>query len=242
MRWSSTVPVDSIRLFCLPFAGGGALAYRNWIHGLPAGVDLWAVQPPGRANRLKEPCLTRLTDLVSALSSEFVPDLDRPFVLFGHSLGALASFELIRDLRRQGLPLPQVLVVSGQGAPQMPNPNPPLHQMPDPELIQMLRHYGGTPEAVLQDADLLQLLLPSLRADFEMLETYEYLPEDPLTCPIIVFGSQSDPRVPVAHLQAWQQQTSASFHSRLFPGGHFFLLDQQQEFLTALSEALQPYL
>ncbi|NJK64558.1 MAG: thioesterase [Synechococcaceae cyanobacterium SM2_3_1] len=142
MHWSSTAPADSIRLFCLPFAGGGALAYRNWMHALPAGIDLWAVQPPGRANRLKEHCLTRLTALVSVLSSELDPYLDRPFILFGHSLGALASFELIRALRRQGLPLPQVLVVSGQGAPQLPNPNPPLHPMPDPELIQMLRHYG----------------------------------------------------------------------------------------------------
>ncbi|NJK64557.1 MAG: hypothetical protein HC921_19365 [Synechococcaceae cyanobacterium SM2_3_1] len=100
----------------------------------------------------------------------------------------------------------------------------------------------GYPEAVLQDADLLQLLLPSLRADFEMLETYEYQSEDPLTCSILALGGQSDPRVPLPHLQAWQEQTNASFDSRLFPGGHFFLLDQQQEFLSALSQALQPYL
>jgi surfactin synthase thioesterase subunit len=208
---------------------------------LPPQIDLWAVQPPGRGNRLNEHCLTRLTELVSALSSELPPYLDRPFILFGHSLGALASFELIRHLRRQGLPLPQVLIVSGQGAPQLPNPNPLLHRMPEHELIQMLRQYGGTPEAVLREADLLQLLLPSLRADFEMLETYTYQPEDPLDCPIVVLGGQSDPRVPIPDLQAWREQTSASFSSQLFPGGHFFLLEQQQLFLPTFSDLLQTY-
>jgi medium-chain acyl-[acyl-carrier-protein] hydrolase len=133
------------------------------------------------------------------------------------------------------------LFVSGRRAPQLPDPDPPIHTLPEPEFLDQLRRYNGTPEAVLENAELMQLLLPTLRADFAVLETYVYAPEPPLECPITTFGGLSDREASRDELEAWRDQTSAAFSVEMFPGDHFFVHSAQPLLLQALSKTLHRY-
>jgi medium-chain acyl-[acyl-carrier-protein] hydrolase len=229
-------PVDdpTLRLFCFPYAGGGAFAFRRWAERVPHGVELCGVQLPAREGRFKEPAYTRLTDLVRDLAEVFGSATGVPFAFFGHSMGALVAFALARELRRTHFRGPELLMVSSCRAPQRPDPDPPIHALPEPEFLQELRELNGTPEAIFRDAELLQLLIPILRADFEVCETFEYQHERPLDCPIAAFGGVGDPDVSREDLEAWSEQTSASFSLRMFQGDHFYFADQPAALLEEL--------
>ena len=212
-----------LRLFCFPYAGGGASIYRTWASGLPVDIEVCAIQLPGREARGQEQPFTRLAEMVQAIASGITPWLDKPYAFFGHSMGSHLAFELARDLRRQGDPGPRHLFVSGRHAPQMADPDPPIHHLPTPEFIDELRRLHGTPEEVLQHAELMELLMPILRADFAACETYEYAPEPPLNCPITAFGGLEDASADRDTMLAWREQTSSAFSVQVFPGDHFFL-------------------
>lgn len=235
-------PQARLRLFCFPYAGGGAAVFHTWPRSLPSQVDVCPVQLPGREARLSEPPFTHITPLLQALASAVQPYLDMPFAFFGHSLGALISFELARWLRRQNQPGPLHLLVSGLRAPQAPNPEPPIYLLPDAEFIQKLRRLNGLPQAVLDDAELMQLMLPLLRADMTVYETYVYTAEAPLDCPISAFGGLQDRVATRDNMAAWRDQTSRAFTLRMLPGDHFFLHSAQALLLQALSHDLMPCL
>jgi medium-chain acyl-[acyl-carrier-protein] hydrolase len=232
----------ALRLFCLPFAGGGWQAYRHWQDSLPAGVELCAVRPPGRESRMGEPAFDRLEPLVGELRRLIEPLLDRPFALFGHSMGALISFELARRLRADGLPGPVHLIASGRRAPRIPRRKPPIGHLPDDELLEALRDYNGTPEAVLASEELMRVVLPGLRADFLVGETYAYRSEAPLQCPLDVFGGFGDPETNREELDAWGEETSGPFVVRMFPGDHFFLSGEERLLLPVLARVLHGHL
>jgi len=232
-------PQARLRLFCFPYAGTGASIFRTWSEGLPADVEVCPVQFPGRGTRLKETPFTELLPLVQALAQALVPLLDKPFAFFGHSLGALVSFELARQLRRQAGVQPVRLFVSADRAPQIPQRDRPIHALPDSEFLVELRRLNGIPEKVLEDVELMQVMLPVLRADFAVYETYVYSVEAPLNCPISIFGGLRDHRVSRDDLEAWRDQTSVSFSLQMFPGDHFFLNTTQPLLLQVLSEELR---
>ena len=213
------------------------MIFRTWSDSLPADVEVCPVQLPGRGTRVTERPFTRLSPLVEALAQALVPLLDRPFAFFGHSLGALVSFELARQIRRQYGVHPVRLFVSAGRAPQIPHRNPPIHSLPDKELLMELRRLKGTPSELLDHEELMEIMLPLLRADFALYETYAYSSEPALDCPISAFGGLQDHRVNESDLQAWRAQTSVSFSLRMFPGDHFFL--KQSLLLRALSQELQ---
>jgi medium-chain acyl-[acyl-carrier-protein] hydrolase len=226
MKWLQCRGASSLatlRLFCFPYAGGGASVLRRWATAFPPTVEVCGIQLPGRGPRIREAPYTRLSSLVDDLGEALRPYLQPPFVFFGHSLGALVGFELVRHLRRHGGPSPVLLVVSGCSAPHRPLPGSPIHTLPDAEFLEKLDRLNGTPRAVLDEPELMQLLLPALRADFETYETYVYSPEPPLTTPISAYAGLQDTRVSHEHLEAWREQTTADFSLREFPGGHFFL-------------------
>jgi medium-chain acyl-[acyl-carrier-protein] hydrolase len=231
-----------MRLFCFPYAGGGAMAYRAWGQDLPGGIEVCPVQLPGRENRLLEPPFTRLASLVQTLLDVLRPYLDRPFALFGHSLGALIGFELARQLQKQFGLFPAHLFVSGHRAPQLPDPDRPLHDLPEAKFVEELRRLGGTPEVVLRDRDMLQLVLPVLRADFALCETYTYAGWDALGCPITALGGWQDHKVRYEELIAWQEQTQAGFQLRMFPGDHFYLRNARIPLLRTIGQELAPLL
>ena len=188
--------------------------------------------------RLKEAPFTRLDLLVEAIVQSLLPYLDKPFVFFGHSMGGLTSFETARLLRRAYACSPTHLFVSGRRAPQISSSDPPIYTLPDAEFLKELRHLNGTPEAVLANEELMQLLLPTLRADFSVLETYVYQPEPPLNCPITAFGGLQDPDVSCEMLEAWQEQTNTMFSLKMFLGDHFFIHTVQSLLLQSLNQAL----
>jgi medium-chain acyl-[acyl-carrier-protein] hydrolase len=227
-----------IRLFCLPYAGGGTLIFRNWPDLLPADIKVCPIRLPGRENRIGTAPFRRISDLTDALICDLVPFLDRPYAVFGHSMGALLGFEMVRTLRRREAPLPRRLLVSGCWAPQAPFPHNPLHTLPRNEFIARLREYGGTPEAVLDHAELMDLFIPVLRADFEMVETYAYTPEKPLECPISAFGGEWDERVSQEDLADWAEQTESDFKLSLFPGDHFFLHGREAALAKEIARVL----
>jgi medium-chain acyl-[acyl-carrier-protein] hydrolase len=231
-------PRAGMRLFCFPYAGGNAAIYRGWAAMLPDEVELCAVQLPGRGARLREEPFRQLEPLVAALLPALQPFLDRPFALFGHSMGSLIAFELSRALRQLRRPGPLHLFVSGRFAPQIPDPDPPCYALPTPEFVQELRRLQGTPEEVLDSPELLELVLPLLRADFELSETYRYRPGVPLACPISAFGGAEDLEVTAEGLGAWREQTRSLFRARTLPGDHFFLIPRQTELLAAIGEDL----
>lgn len=210
-------------MFCFPYAGGGASAYRLWAGSLPSDVEVCPVQLPGRESRLREQAFTRPDVLIPAIADALAPYLDMPFVFFGHSMGGMISFELTRELRRRGKTLPLHLFVSGRRAPQVPAREEPIHDLPEPEFIEKLRELNGTPEEVLQHAELMKLLVPILRADFAVNETYTYTDEEPFDIGISAFGGLGDVEVTKEDLELWRTQTRARFRLRMLPGDHFFL-------------------
>jgi medium-chain acyl-[acyl-carrier-protein] hydrolase len=232
-------PQARLRLFCFPYAGGGVSIFRAWSDGLPADVEVCPVQLPGRGTRLMEPPFTRLSPLIQALAEALFPLLDIPFAFFGHSLGALVSFELARQFRRERAVEPVRLFISADRAPQIPNRDPAIHSLPEREFLVELCRLNGTPRKVLEDDELRQIMLPLLRADFAVYETYGYSTEPPLNCPISAFGGLQDHRVNRGDLEAWREQTSISFSLRMFPGDHFFLNTTQASLLGALSQELR---
>lgn len=230
------------RVLMFPYSGAGSLAYFPWAKAWRergTTVDFLGVQLPGRESRLRETCITEVPLLVEQLLQAILPLLDQPFVFFGHSLGALVAFEVCRGLRQQGLPLPQHLFVSAFRAPDLPNPNPPMSQLLEADLIARLRHYGGTPEAVLANADLRELLLPIVRADFTLHETYQYRDAMPLPCPLTAFMGADDTFVTPEYMAGWHKQTSEVFEQVVYPGGHFFLHEQMTDISRRLQNALK---
>lgn len=212
-----------VRLFCFPYSGAGASIFYPWAGELLPFVELWPVQLPGRETRLAEPPFGQLIPLIDALEPQLRPYLDRPFALFGHSMGALVAFELARALRDRHNLLPVHLFVSGHGAPHLREYRTPIHGLPEAEFLAELRRLRGTPEAVLEHAELRDMIVPILRADFAVCETYLYRWARPLACPISALGGLADDMVNRDHLEAWHAHTSGPFSLHMFPGGHFYL-------------------
>lgn len=231
-------PQAQLRLFCFPYAGGSALIYRKWVDALPSFVEVYPVQLPGRGNRLYEPAFNKLDVLVETVAQGMGPYLDKPFALFGHSMGATISFELARLLRREGRAMPMQLFISGRRAPQIPDREPPIYNLPEAELFEELHRLGGTPREVLEHPELMQVMLPLLRADLTIAETYVCTPEPPLDCPISVYGGLHDEDVTREDLEGWAEHTTGSFALRMLEGDHFFLNTSQPLLLRTLSQEL----
>jgi len=173
------------------------------------------------------------------MAEAILPYLDRPFVLFGHSMGALISFELARQLRDQYSLRPGHLFVSARRAPHIPEPDPPIHSLPEPHFVDEVRSLNGVSDEVLRNEELMQVIIPILRADFEMCETYTYIFGAPLNCPISAFGGVGDSETQREDLEAWRDQTTATFTLRMFPGDHFFLHSAQSTLLQGLCQELE---
>jgi medium-chain acyl-[acyl-carrier-protein] hydrolase len=226
------------RLFCLPYGGGTAHIYHSWPSQLPSWLEVCSVQPPGRGSRLNEPPFTNLNDLINVAADALKPFFDRPFVLFGHSIGALASFELTRCIRGRYGVEPLLLMVSGCRAPQIPYEGTPFFNFPETQFLAKVERLNGIPKEVLENAELMQLMSPLLRADFTLDQTYIYKEDPPLSCPIIAFGGLDDSIVSRESLEAWRQQTTAPFSTKLFSGDHFFINTGRQFLLEAISVAI----
>lgn len=235
-------PDARLRLFCFPYAGGGASVFAPWAKELPWDVELVSVQPPGREGRLMEKPIGDMMEMVATMQRELAPLMDRPFAFYGHSNGGLMAFELARQLRRAGGPMPRLVITSGRPAPQLPLTEPHIHALPDAEFRDTLRRFNGTPDEILENREIMELLTPMLRADFQLGETYHYTPEAPLALTLVAWGGARDAEVPAAHVEAWREQAGGEFRFRIFPGDHFFLHGDRAQVLQALNEELRAVL
>ena len=211
-----------MRLFCFPYAGGSSRIFQNWPKLFPNTIEVCPLQYPGRGNRLREQAFKSITALAADITESLLPLFDVPFAFFGHSMGATVAFEVARQLRRSNNPLPTHLLVSGCSAPHLPKDDL-FYNLPEPEFIHELRLLKGTPVEVLEHPELMQLLLPMLRADFEAVQTYEYVPEAPLSCPISAYGGSEDEEVLEPDLEAWREHTTGPFTLQILKGDHFYL-------------------
>lgn len=225
------------RLYCVPFAGGGPTAFRAWQHHLP-NTEIWAVHLPGRESRMLEPAFTDMDALMDVLLPAFTNHATEPFSIFGHSMGAMVAFELVRRLEASSGIRPQHLFVSGHGAPSVPANGEHYHELSHDAFVDKIRSFEGTPEAVLQHEELLEIFVPLLRADIALLETYSPDPASAVDTAITAFSSHADPEVPVAAMESWRFHTHGGFDFHTFAGGHFFWQTDPAPMLNAIRAAL----
>jgi len=231
---AALAPSSGPLLLCLPYAGGGARIFHRWSSLIP-GVQVAPVWLPGRERRIGEPAYDTMDDLVPALAAAIEPVLGRPYALFGHSMGAIVAFELARHLRRLGWPGPLGLLASASRAPHRRSPSPPIPDVA--EFLRRLRSLGGMPADAWANPELLRLMLPVLRADFQLIDGYTYRREPPLRCPIAALAGREDPEATAAEMTCWRAQTTA-FTLRTLPGGHFNITEEQAAVVQAVAEVL----
>lgn len=214
----------AFRLFCFHYSGAGASTFYPWVSKLPEDVELGAIQLPGRETRFDESLLTNMEEVISGLVEDFKSYLEKPFLLFGHSLGALISFELVRALKNLDLQSPMHLIVSGCRAPDLPSQRRHVHNLSDNDLVTSLLMYNGiSKKIIVENPGFLELFLPIVRADFTIFETYDYLEKSPLNCDITAIGGKNDPLVSDDDIKRWRYQTSQNFRHLPVPGDHLFI-------------------
>lgn len=230
-----------LRLFCLPHAGASAAIYREWAAQLPDDVEIWPVQLPGRGARLAEPAFEDTGSAVAALAEVLQPHLDLPFALFGHSMGATLSFELSRTLRDMYGLLAAHLFVSARHAPAARAPTPPIHTLDDRRFLAAVAAYGGMHAEILASEEMLRLVLPSLRADFKLAETYVYRGPARLDTPITVLYGKRDFSLPEALTAGWRLETRARCTRHANEGDHFFVVSHRQEVLRRVCAEIRSH-
>ncbi|MEU6356326.1 alpha/beta fold hydrolase [Streptomyces sp. NPDC047072] len=235
-RFHTAVP-DAPALLCLPHAGGSASAYFELSARLRPEVDVRAVQYPGRQDRSGETPVTVMEELVERLADAIQPFAERPYALFGHSMGAVVAYELALRLRREGVAAPLRLFVSGRRAPSAIR-DEDVHRRSDDGVIAHVRELGGVRADVLDDPEIRAMVLPALRADYTLVETYRAAPGERVTCPVTVLVGDEDPLVTLDEARLWKEHTEAGFELEVFTGGHFYLTAQMSALAEALTERL----
>ena len=231
-----------LRLFCFPYAGAGASIFNGWVEELPGGIELCAIQLPGRENRIAETPFASLSSLVPPVVDAVRPLLDLPLAVFGHSMGALIGFEFTRSLRQTLRIQPVHLFVSAHRAPQLTRVNRRRSELNDVEFLDELRRLNGTQPGVLEHDELRDLVVSLMRADLGVCDTYRYSDEPPLDCAISAFGGLADREVDRAALAPWSAQTRNRFELRMLPGDHFFIRHSLTRLLEAISSDVRRHL
>jgi medium-chain acyl-[acyl-carrier-protein] hydrolase len=229
----------NLRLFCFSYAGGSALTFRRWSASLPKQVEVCPIELPGRGSRMHETAVTRMHELVPAIASGIAGALDTPFALFGHSLGASIAFELAGYLKAHFGKEPAHLFVSGHRPPHLPRMKPLLYNLPEAEFRAEVARLNGTPQEILDNSDAMAMVMPILRADFELIETYRYQGGPLLACPIRALGGLQDPDVLKDDLSEWKRHTAGSFSLSMMPGDHFFITQSEPQLLSVLATDLE---
>lgn len=229
----------SVRLFCFHCAGGSASEFRGWPILLPDEIEVVAVQLPGREGRVKEAFIASMDALTGGVVEAMTRFLDKPYVIFGHSLGALGGFEVIRELRRRELRQPLLFIPAGRRGPQVMKRKSPIASLPREIFIEELRkQYGDHIVHILESTRLREAFIPQIHADFALSESYRFCDEQPLDCQIIAFAGIEEDDLDADELNAWSAHTTRSFRSRRFPGDHFFVRASQALVIAAIRQEI----
>ncbi|HBM16657.1 MAG TPA: putative thioesterase [Lentisphaeria bacterium] len=237
-KWFKNIKrVDNckLRMFCFPHAGGAAQIFNKWECYLPDDVELYAVQLPGRADRINEPLCSNFDIIINNLTESIFPLLNPPFIFIGHSFGGAIAFEIAKKLRRLNIKLPERLFIIGREGPSIPE-NIPKYNLPDDEFIKYLRSQSGIHEDILEDKDAMHFFLPILRNDIKLADTYYlyYTREAPLSCPINVFYGEKETDLDLNSVGDWKNETINSFNVDQFDGHHFFLHEQTDKVIKKM--------
>nr|AFI57003.1 thioesterase [Amycolatopsis orientalis] len=224
------------RLLCLPHAGGSASYFFPVSRALSPGIEVLAVQYPGRQDRRAEPLIDSIEELADQVTEAIDGFTDRPLAIFGHSMGATLGFEVARRLEKRGT-VPAALFASGRRAPSR-HRDERFHEGTDDELLANVRSLAGTDQALLGDDEIVRMVLPAIRADYRAAETYRYPDGPDLTCPIFAMVGDDDPKATVDEASSWERHTSGSFELKVFPGGHFYLNEHSPAILDTISTHL----
>jgi surfactin synthase thioesterase subunit len=237
IRSFQPVRPGAVRLICLPHAGGSASFYLPLAEALAPAVGVLAVQYPGRQDRRRETSIATIEELADQVHEVLRPIAGEPLALFGHSMGAVVAFEVARRLRRAGSLAPIRLMVSGRRPPSAYR-NERVHRLPDADLIAELRLLGAPNLELLSDPEIAAMVMPSIRSDYQAIESYRYRLGPKLDCPMTVLVGDQDPRVSVAEARSWAQHTTGATEVQVFPGGHFFLAEQLGRVANVVAAAL----
>lgn len=228
-----------VRLICLPYAGAAAAVYRIWGSELPEEIEVYAAQLPGKGWRMREQPLDDLNAMADRVVDAVVAEVSGTLAVFGHSMGAWLGLEVVRRLEAVGRD-PLWFFASGRQGPSLGHTHPPIGHLDDHAFVTAVdKRYGGIPSDILANADVLQLLLPALRADFVALESFKPVVGNPVRTPILAMRGDTDPLVPDDHLPPWAEATSGPFRTQRFPGGHFYFSDDPRPLLRTLILALE---
>lgn len=232
-------PNARLRIFCFPHGGGGPQAYKDWAEKLPEDIEVYAINLPGRGNRRSEPFVRSMYHLTESIATALGPFLDKPYAFFGHSVGALVAYETASRIQSAGKLLPMRLYVSAHKAPHEAHEKYPMYTLPDAELIGKICELGLVPDDVLQDTELLDFILPPLKADFEISETYTYQSCPPLPFGITALGGRDDPLLNEVDLLAWESYSTEPLTTRTYSGDHFYTVSRQDELLRDITHELE---
>lgn len=226
------------QILCLPHAGGGAASLNGWRRFTPPDIELLRLQAPGREDRADEQPLDDIDAMIAGLLPAWLEVSRGPYAIYGHSLGALVGYALVRELCSLGARPPVRLFVSGRRAPPLPLSHPPYCIQSEAELLAYLRDMGATPCALLEKPRWREAFLPLVRADLKISDLYVHRPAAEIPCPITYFRGAADPLVSAEECQAWGKITSRDFALRSFPDGHFFSTESQQTILSEIVSVL----
>ena len=232
-------PHALMRIFCFPYAGGGASVFRQWSEELPSNVEVISVRLPGRETRIDESPIASLDQLLKSLYQNIIPFCNKPFMFFGHSNGALICYELALLMRRRELEtLPITLVLSAKIPPHVPGDDKKRSILSDDEFIFELKELNGTPKELLENRELMEMLLPMIRADFSLTEGHIFQKDIILDCPVSVFYGSED-NISKQQIMAWQDLFREQVNFYEFTGGHFFIHEQRAEVLSVLNSVIK---
>ncbi|MBO1255102.1 thioesterase [Alteromonas sp. 5E99-2] len=231
-------PNAQLKLICFPYAGGSISTYTSWAQYLPENVELCIVQLPGRGQRMFEKPHTNMQAVINELISVLPQYIKSPYIVFGHSLGSRIAFELMLTLHNLNLPLPEYFIASGSRSPDSSLNKKNIFHLPNDEFIHELEKLNGTPKAVLENKELMDLFMPLLRADFELVDTYCYLGTAKLNCQITILGGIDDTDISKEQLANWQQFFIPTVNIHMIPGNHFFIDNQKEHCLEKVNDII----
>ena len=236
---SKKIDNPRMRIICIPYSGGNASVFRTWPNQLPSFVEVYPLEFPGGLRRIKDPLFTRMDSLIDELAAFLLPHLDRPFYLFGSCTGSFIAFELAYRLQEEFGREATRLIVSNIWAPHLPPRKDPIWQFDDEAFTRELTRYGAMPKETLEQTELYQLLMPAIRADFELSETYIYQADRKIRCPVTAIGGYQDHIVPEEDIEGWQEQAEADFESIMLEGDHSLVHSAKDALLRIMSQRLK---